>query len=63
MLNMLKRLFLSRPTDEKVAAINEERRAILQDVSKVAKRHRDLLKKNGVALQIYIATGGDKHGH
>lgn len=63
MLHMLKRLFLAKPTDQTVDRINSESRAVLEDTSTVSKRYRDLLKKNGVALQIYIATGGDKRGH
>lgn len=63
MLDFLKKLFLPSATDSQVNAINAESKALLKDAAKVAKSHRDLLKRNGVSMQIVIAAGGDKHGH
>lgn len=46
-------------TDQKVHDIHEDTDKILKDTAKEAKQLRDLLRKNGVTMQIYIATGGD----
>lgn len=63
MLETLKRILFPSRTDRVVKKYNDESEAMLKEAARVAKSHRDLLRKNGVALQIYIATGGDKHGH
>jgi hypothetical protein len=61
-MNFLRKLFTNE-TDRRVAEIqayNEER---AKEASKAALDLKKLLMKNGVTLQIYIATGGDKrHG-
>jgi predicted sulfurtransferase len=59
-MTLLKKLFTQKATDQRVDAIYEDVTHKLEDTAKVAKRHRDLLQKNGVTLRIYIATGGDK---
>lgn len=51
--------FMNKKTDEKVEAILKETSETTKDTAKVAKELRDLLKKNGVTLQIFIATGGE----
>lgn len=47
-------------TDEKVDSIHEDTARILGEAADEAKQLRDLLRKNGVTMQIYIATGGDR---
>ncbi len=62
-LKTLKKLFLSRITDSQVDAINAESESILDVASQKTQSQIDLLKKNGVTLRIFIATGGDHHEH
>ncbi len=62
MFNMLKKLFSSE-NDRTVDAINKESAHMLRSAAKQAKRNNDLLKKNGITLQIFIASGGDERGH
>lgn len=59
MLKTLKKIFFPSVTDNKVAAIQQESRAMLEEASKTAQRHKALLEKNGFTMRIYIATGGD----
>lgn len=59
-MNFLKKLFTNE-TDRKVAEIQAHNEKIAKETSKAALDLKRLLKKNGVTLQIYIATGGDKH--
>lgn len=47
-------------TDTKAAEIAADNEQKLRETAIAAKKLRDLLKKNGVTLQIYIATGGDR---
>jgi hypothetical protein len=60
-VEIARRIFVPSVTDETVDQINAESKATLEEASKVAKRHRDLLRRNGVALQVKIAAGGG-HG-
>lgn len=63
MLRLIRKLF-SKEVDRKVDAIfADEINPSLKSADKTAASLTTLLKKNGVTLQIYIATGGDKHGH
>jgi hypothetical protein len=62
MLRMIKRIFFPSVTDNEVKAINAKSLELLEDTSKTAKRHKELLEQNGFSLRIYIASGGDKHG-
>lgn len=59
-VKMLKRLF-TRDTDKKVEEINKQSIEKIEDAGRVALRHTELLKKNGIAYRIVIATTGDKH--
>lgn len=59
-IKMFKKLF-TRYTDDKVEEINKQSIAKIEDAGRVALRHTELLKKNGIAYRIVIATGGDKH--
>lgn len=59
-MNIFRRLF---DTDRKVAEIQAHNEKVAKDAAKAALGLKRLLAKNGVTLQIYIATGGDKHGH
>lgn len=59
-VNMFRKLF-TRYTDNKVDEINKQSIKQIEDAGKVALRHTELLKKNGIAYRIVIATGGDKH--
>jgi hypothetical protein len=61
MMNLLKKLFFPSATDRQVKSINAESKAMLEDSNQMARRHIELLKKNGVTLRVYIATG-EKHG-
>ncbi len=61
MAGLLRKLF-TREVDRQVEAIyNDEVSQPLHKAGKTADSLNRLLKKNGVTLQIYIATGGDKH--
>ena len=62
-MKTLRKLFDPRVTDEKVGAIHAEANAIVEKSSQQFKSTNDLLKKNGVTLRIYIATGGGHHGN
>lgn len=59
MMHLLKKIFLPSVTDKKVETIHAESKAMLDDATKIAKRHKALLDKNGFTMRIYIATGGD----
>lgn len=61
-MNWLKKLFTNE-TDRKVAEIQAHNEKVAKDTAKAASSLTRLLKKNGITLQIYIATGGDKHGN
>lgn len=54
------RLF-THETDRQVHAIVEPVREQLKDTAKIAKKQRDLLRKDGVTMQIVIAAGGVRH--
>lgn len=58
---MLRKLF-TNDTDRQVAEIYKDAKKDFDSTAKIAKGHRDLLRKNGVTMQIFIATGGD-HRH
>lgn len=61
-MSFLKRLFTNE-TDRKVAEIQAHNAKVAKATSKAGLDLKKLLAKNGVTLQIYIATGGDKrHG-
>lgn len=62
MLHLLRKIFVPSVTDKKVESIHAESKAMLEDASKIAKRHKALLDKNGFTMRIYIATGGDHRG-
>lgn len=57
-MKLLVKLFTHK-TDKIVEEIHEKNRQDLKAASKEAKALKDLLKKNGVSMQIFIATGGD----
>lgn len=59
---LLRKIFDPRYTDKKVDKLNDASKKVFDDTAKVAKRHADLMKKNGVMMQIYIVTGGDHRG-
>lgn len=59
MLRLLRKIFLPSQTDLQVEAIHKESKAMLDNASKTAKRHKQLLERNGFTMRIYIATGGD----
>lgn len=61
-MKLLKKIFLPSETDKQVEAIHADSRDILNDASVRAKRHKELLDKNGFTMRIYIATGGDHRG-
>lgn len=63
MFNTLKKILFPSITDKRVATINADSKQMLQHATVRAKRHNDLLAKNGVTLRIYIATGGDHRVH
>lgn len=48
-------------TDKRVQEINNQSLKKIKESGQVAKRHADLLKKDGIAYRIVIATGGDRH--
>lgn len=54
------RKIFNNKTDAKVNAILKSTEKTSQETAVVAKDLHDLLKKNGVTLQIFIATGGDR---
>jgi hypothetical protein len=56
-------MFIPAETDRQVDAIHAETKAMLEDTSRTAMRHKKLLDKNGFTLRIYIATGGDHRGN
>jgi len=58
-MKTIRKLFFPSETDNKVKAINKESKAMLEDTSRIAKRHKALLDKNGFTMRIYIQTGGD----
>lgn len=62
MKRLLKLLF-TKQADREVKAIHATSDKILKDTAYEAKQLRDLLKKNGITMQIYVATGGGKDGH
>ncbi len=62
MLRMIKRLIFPSITDKQVSAITKRSEEMLDDTSRIARRHKQLLDKNGFTMRIYIASGGDKRG-
>lgn len=60
-METLKKLFWPHYTDRIVQDLTDDTLKEFQQTAKVAKSHRDLLRKNGVTLQITIAAGADKH--
>lgn len=63
MMKLLKKILFPSETDERVRSINRESTEMLNNAEEKARRHNELLKRNGVTLRIYIATGGDHRGH
>lgn len=62
-MKLFKKLF-TREVDRQVDAIfHDEVHPQLKSADASASSLNRLLKKNGVTLQIYVATGGDKRGH
>lgn len=61
MMETLKKIFLPSYTDNIVEPMTEDAQREFKATAKVAKSHRDLLKRNGVTLQIMVGAGGDKH--
>lgn len=57
-LKTLRKIFDPKVTDKKVKAISKEANDVIKDASKRIQSHNDLLKKNGVTLRIFIASGG-----
>jgi len=62
MFVLLKKLFLPKVTDRKVDTIFVKAKSELENTSRTARRHEELLKKNGFMMGIYIASGGDNRG-
>lgn len=63
MISVLKKLF-GKDTDRRVTHITTTQiHKPLEEAGISAEKLTKLLKKNGVTMQIYIATGGDKRGH
>lgn len=62
-IELLRKVLLPSYTDKRVDEINAENKKAFDDTAETAKRHAELLRKNGVTLRIFIAAGGDKHGH
>ena len=60
-LSMLRKVFDPKYSDRAVEEIQADTKRKLEDTTVVAEKHAALLKKNGVMMRIYIATGGD-HG-
>lgn len=47
-----------------IEGINSDTRQKIDDATKTTEKLKQLLEKNGITLQIFIATGGDKrNGH
>lgn len=61
MMYTLKKLFKQSIVDDKVCSINNRTETILKDTAIVAKSHADLLRRNGVTLQILTGAGADRH--
>lgn len=59
----IRKIFDPKYTDMKVEAIKDQNRKVFEDTDRVAKRHVNLLKKDGIMMRIYIASGGDHRGH
>lgn len=57
MILALKRMF-SKETDIYVDKIIKDASKQIRSTAKVAKKQRDLLQKDGITMQIYVATGG-----
>lgn len=55
----LRKIF-SKDIDREVSVITNENSRVLKEAGKAIGKHRDLLKKNGVTMPIFIATGGDR---
>lgn len=63
-METLKKLFVPSYTDKIVDRLNYDTQKEFKETSKIAKSHRDLLKKNGITFQIMsaaIGSRGDKH--
>lgn len=54
------RYIFSKEVDKQVDATLKEVTVAAKGSSKSSKKLEQLLKKDGITLQIYIATGGDK---
>lgn len=57
MILILRRMF-SKDTDIYVDKIIKDASKQIRSTAKVAKKQRDLLQKDGITMQIYVATGG-----
>lgn len=57
---LLRKIF-SNDTDREVAQIVDPVRKQFKKTALTAKEQRDLLRKNGVGLQVVVATGGIEH--
>lgn len=60
-METLKKLFVPHYTDNIVQVLTDDTLKEFHETAIVAKSHRDLLRKNGVTLQITVAAGADKH--
>lgn len=61
MMDTIKKLFLPSYIDNIVDPMTEDAQREFKATARVAKSHRDLLKRNGVTLQIMVGAGADKH--
>lgn len=61
MMEAIHKLFFPSYTDKKVERITAANEKVFIDTARAARRHRDLLRRNGVTLQIMVAAVGDKH--
>lgn len=55
------RMLRKRNADERTAEVLKYSKETSEDTARVAKELRDLLRADGVALQIVIASGGGRH--
>lgn len=60
-MNLFKRLFTNE-TDRKVAVIQAGNAKAARETTKAGRDLKRLLNKDGITLQILIATGGDRRG-
>lgn len=63
MFKALRKIFTKEVDRQEAAILDKAVTPSLRSAGQTADSLHRLLKKNGITLQIYVATGGDKHGH